>query len=64
MNKEVIKELGEVYGKNKAKKMIKKILSIKKKHPKIVFSFIFDEEGNVSAIPKEAKNESVQISKK
>ena len=64
MDKEVIKELGEVFGKKKAKKIIKKVLSIKKKHPKILFSFIFDEEGNVQAIPKEAKEENVQISKK
>jgi hypothetical protein len=57
MDKEIIKELVEVYGKKQAKKMVKKILTIKKKHPNVLFSFIFDEEGNVQAVPKEVRNE-------
>ena len=57
MDENIIKHLVDVYGKKKTKKLIKKIKLIKKKHPKIVFSFIFDEEGNLQAIPKEAKKD-------
>ena len=60
MDENIIKQLADVYGKKKAKKIVKKVRSIKKKHPNIIFSFIFDEEGNVQALPKEERNEQQQ----
>lgn len=57
MDKGLLKQFEEAYGKKKAKKIIKKIKLIKEKNPNIIFSFVFDENGNFQAIPKAQADE-------
>jgi len=52
---DVIEQLGAVYGKRRAKKIWKKILEHKAKHPNKAFSFIFAEDGSFKAVEKPLK---------
>lgn len=61
IDKEVIAQLTAAFGKKKAKALAREIRAIKKKHPTMVFSFIFDEDGSVHAVPKAVQEEEEEV---